>query len=58
MTWFTADNFYPHAFDFETYNSTDKRFDLSRNEKFEAIFSNLYQLLHTTGGNSNKRLLY
>jgi hypothetical protein len=49
ITWFTAGNFYPNTFNFETYNSTSKRFDLSRNEKFDTIFSNLYKLLNTEG---------
>jgi hypothetical protein len=49
ITWFTAGNFYPNNFNFESYNPSKKRFDLSRNEKFETIFSNLYQLLHTAG---------
>lgn len=49
ITWFTAGNFYPNNFNFESYNPSKKRFDLSRNEKFETIFSNLYQLLNTAG---------
>jgi SAM-dependent methyltransferase len=49
ITWFTAGNFFPTSFNFETYSTSDKRLDLSRNEKFETIFSNLYQLLNTGG---------
>jgi hypothetical protein len=49
ITWFTAGNFYPNNFNFESYNPSKKRFDLSRNEKFETIFSNLYQLLQAAG---------
>jgi hypothetical protein len=49
ITWFTAGNFYPNNFNFESYNPSEKRFDLSRNKKFESIFSNLYQLLNAGG---------
>lgn len=49
VTWFTAGNFYPITFNFEAYNPSEQRFDLSRNEKFETIFSNLYQLLNIGG---------
>lgn len=49
ITWFTAGNFYPNNFNFENYNPSENRFDLSRNKKFETIFSNLYQLLNTGG---------
>lgn len=44
-TWFTAGNFYPDNFSFETYQTATKRLDLSRNEKFETIFKNAYNLL-------------
>lgn len=44
-TWFTAGNFYPDNFSFETYQETTDRLDLTRNEKFETIFNNAYQLL-------------
>ena len=49
ITWFTAGNFYPNNFTFESYNPLEKRLDLTKNEKFETIFSNLYKLLHTGG---------
>lgn len=49
ITWFTAGNFFPTSFNFETYSTSDKTLDLSRNKKFETIFSNLYQLLNTEG---------
>jgi hypothetical protein len=48
-TWFTAGNFYPDDFSFETYQGTSQRLDLSRNEKFETIFNNAYGLLHSGG---------
>ena len=49
ITWFTAGNFYPNSFNFKSYNPVEKRLDLSTNEKFELIFSNLYKLLKTRG---------
>lgn len=48
-TWFTAGNFYPEDFPFENYDPNGKRFDLSKNEKFETIFSNVYTLLNPEG---------
>jgi SAM-dependent methyltransferase len=48
-TWFTAGNFYPDDFPFETYSGSDKRLDLSKNKKFETIFSNAYNLLNPGG---------
>ena len=33
-TWFTAGNFYPIDFPFETCNESGSRTDLSKNEKF------------------------
>lgn len=48
-TWFTPGNFYPDDFSFETYNPKENRLNLDRNEKFETIFSNAYQLLHPGG---------
>lgn len=44
-TWFTAGNFYPDDFSFETYEMQSERLDLSANEKFESIFKNAYKLL-------------
>ena len=44
-TWFTAGNFHPDSFSFETYKVSDKRLDLSSNEKFTEIFRNAYNLL-------------
>lgn len=48
-TWFTPGNFYPDNFPFNEYNDSHKRLDLSKNEKFTAIFSNAYSLLKTNG---------
>ena len=48
-TWFTAGNFYPEQFPFESYTSKSKRFDLSNNTKFETIFSNAYAMLNPEG---------
>jgi SAM-dependent methyltransferase len=44
-TWFTAGNFYPADFSFETYKESGKRLDLSKNERFAKIFLDAYQLL-------------
>ncbi len=48
-TWFTAGNFYPDDFPFETYKNSGQRLDLSTNKNFTAIFSNAYKLLHDGG---------
>lgn len=48
-TWFTAGNFYPHDFPFDTYVSSKEKIDLAKNEKFEKIFSNAYNLLKHGG---------
>jgi SAM-dependent methyltransferase len=44
-TWFTAGNFYPDDFPFETYKDSDQRLSLDTNKNFTAIFSNAYNLL-------------
>ena len=44
-TWFTAGNFYPADFPFETYAGSGVQLDLSKNEKFDKIFSAAYDLL-------------
>lgn len=49
ITWFTAGNFYPDNFSFDTYNSGNDILDLSQNPKFETIFSAAYQLLNPNG---------
>ncbi len=49
ITWFTAGNFYPDNFPFETYKTSGKRIDLSKNERFHQIFSDAYNLLHNGG---------
>lgn len=48
-TWFTAGNFYPENFSFENYSDSKKTLDLTKNEKFEIIFSNAYDLLNPGG---------
>lgn len=48
-TWFTAGNFYPEDFPFETYKGSGIKSDLSKNEKFEKIFSNAWNLLQPGG---------
>jgi SAM-dependent methyltransferase len=48
-TWFTAGNFYPDDFPFETYAGSGLLLDLSKNKKFEKIFSNAYDLLNPGG---------
>jgi hypothetical protein len=49
ITWFTAGNFYPDDFLFEIYHHSGKRIDLSKNEKFQQIFYDAYQLLNPGG---------
>lgn len=48
-TWFTAGNFYPEDFPFETYQGSGKRLDLTTNKKFTTIFTNAYNLLNPRG---------
>jgi SAM-dependent methyltransferase len=48
-TWFTAGNFYPDNFAFETYKDCKERLDLTINKKFDHIFSNAYRLLNPGG---------
>ncbi len=48
-TWFTAGNFYPNNFPFETYKDSVEKFNLDKNEKFEKIFSGAYGLLNPGG---------
>ena len=48
-TWFTAGNFYPENFPFDTYSESGKIMDLSKNEKFEKIFASAYDLLKPGG---------
>jgi hypothetical protein len=49
-TWFTAGNFYPEDFSFDSYQESGAKLDLSKNEKFEAVFKNAYGLLNNGGG--------
>ena len=48
-TWFTAGNFYPDDFPFDSYKGSGKRLDLTTNKKFSAIFRNAYDLLNPGG---------
>lgn len=48
-TWFTAGNFYPEDFPFDTYKDTGQKLDLTTNEKFVSIFKNAYNLLNPGG---------
>lgn len=48
-TWFTAGNFYPDDFSFDSYKDSGKRLDLSSNKKFETIFKNGHGLLNPGG---------
>jgi SAM-dependent methyltransferase len=48
-TWFTAGNFYPDDFQFQTYKGKNERLDLTINKKFDHIFSNAYRLLNPGG---------
>jgi hypothetical protein len=48
-TWFTAGNFYPEDFPFDTYKDSGKRLDLTTNKKFITIFKNAYNLLNPGG---------
>jgi hypothetical protein len=48
-TWFTPGNFYPTNFSFETYKSAGQILDLTKNEKFETVFSAAYNLLNEGG---------
>lgn len=48
-TWFTAGNFYPDDFSFDTYNGSGKKLDLTSNPKFTRIFKNAYGLLNHGG---------
>jgi SAM-dependent methyltransferase len=49
MTWFTAGNFYPKDFPFDSYQALDAKLDLGKNERFETIFKNAYGLLNPGG---------
>jgi hypothetical protein len=48
-TWFTAGNFYPDDFPFNSYKDSGKRLDLTTNKKFTSIFKNAYELLNEEG---------
>ena len=48
-TWFTAGNFYPENFSFETYKEDGIKLDLTNNARFEKIFLDAYNLLNPGG---------
>jgi hypothetical protein len=48
-TWFTAGNFYPDDFPFDSYDGKKQRLDLSSNTKFTRIMTNAYNLLNPGG---------
>ena len=48
-TWFTAGNFYPDDFPFDSYKDSGKKLNLTTNEKFTTIFRNAYDLLNPDG---------
>ncbi len=48
-TWFTPGNFYPENFSFETYKNAGEILDLTKNEKFETVFSAAYNVLNENG---------
>jgi SAM-dependent methyltransferase len=48
-TWFTAGNFYPEDFPFDSYQELGTKLDLGKNEKFETIFKNAYSILNHGG---------
>lgn len=48
-TWFTAGNFSPDDFSFETYKEDGKKLNLDSNPRFEKIFAGAYNLLNPDG---------
>ncbi len=48
-TWFTPGNFYPKEFSFDTYENAGQILDLTKNEKFDIVFSNAYHLVNKGG---------
>jgi hypothetical protein len=48
-TWFTAGNFYPDGFPFDTYKDSGNKYDMTNNPKFTGIFKNAYGLLNAGG---------
>lgn len=49
LTWFTAGNFYPDGFVFETYSTSGFRLHLSSNPAFTRIITNCWNLLNPGG---------
>jgi SAM-dependent methyltransferase len=48
-TWFTAGNFYPAGFPFDTYELEGRKLDLEHNDTFHKIFSAAWNLLRPQG---------
>lgn len=48
-TWFTAGNFYPDNFPFDSYNGNIKRLDLTANPTFTRIMTHAWNLLNPGG---------
>ncbi|MEY4925805.1 MAG: hypothetical protein RI894_241 [Bacteroidota bacterium] len=48
-TWFTAGNFFPPNFPFDTYNPVAARLNLDRNPQFEKVWKAAYLLLNKGG---------
>ncbi len=48
-TWFTPGNFYPHNFDFSTYNPSIKRLSLKNNPAFTTLWTNASKMLKKKG---------
>ncbi len=48
-TWFTAGNFYPEDFPFESYKDAYQKINLDRNDRFTTIFENAWKLLNPGG---------
>jgi hypothetical protein len=48
-TWFTAGNFYPPDFPFESYKESRDKINLATNKRFTKIFSDAYNLLNPGG---------
>ncbi len=48
-TWFTPGNFYPHDFDFNSYNPSQKRLSLKNNPAFTRVWSQAGQMLKKNG---------
>lgn len=54
-TWFTAGNFYPFNFPFDNFSPG---YDMSRNDKFEMIFKQAYEMLNPERRNNHRFNVY